>query len=128
MYRLVHDIESYPDFLPWCAAASVAEQTHDHQLASVTIDRRMKGARFTTRNQLVENETIHMALVDGPFRQLNGVWRFKPIDEYACRVELKMEFEFKSRVFTTLMGAAFTRICDTMVAAFVRRADDIYPA
>lgn len=95
-------------------------------MASITIDRRMQGARFTTRNRLVPDEAIHMALVDGPFRQLRGVWNFKPIDEDACRVELEIEFEFKSRVFAALMGTAFSKICDTMVAAFVKRADEIY--
>ena len=126
MYRLVRDIESYPDFLPWCQAASVTEQSDDHQLASITIDRRMQGASFTTRNRLVANEAIHLSLVDGPFRQLRGVWKFKRIDDNACRVELEIEFEFKSRIFAALMGAAFSRICDSMVAAFVKRADDLH--
>ncbi|ASJ72459.1 type II toxin-antitoxin system RatA family toxin [Granulosicoccus antarcticus] len=125
MYGLVRDIGSYPTFLPWCQAATVAEQSEEHQVASITIDRRMQGARFTTRNRLVVNEAIHMSLVDGPFRQLNGVWKFKAIDEDACRVELEIEFEFKSRIFAALMGTAFSKICDTMVAAFVKRADDI---
>lgn len=128
MYRLVHDVEAYPDFLPWCQSATVTEQDERSQLATLTIDKRMKGLRFTTRNTLVENESIHMALVDGPFRQLKGEWRFKAIDDDACRVELQIDFEFKSRVFATLMGPAFSRICDTMVAAFVNRANQIHPA
>lgn len=128
MYQLVLDIESYPAFLPWCQAASVAEQDATQQLASLTMDQRMRGTRFTTRNQLEENQAIHMKLVEGPFRRLSGVWRFKAIDEYACRVELEMSFEFKSRLFATLMGPAFSRICDTMVAAFVKRADKIHSA
>ncbi len=125
MYSLVRDVESYPEFLPWCDTANVVEQTDHHQLASVTIDRRMKGISFTTRNTLTENESIGMSLVNGPFRQLQGMWHFKPIDENSCRVELSMNFEFKSRVFGALMGPAFTKICDTMVAAFVKRADQI---
>lgn len=126
MFRLVRDIEAYPTFLPWCHAASVAEQTEEHQIASITFDRRVRGARFTTRNRLVPDTAIHMALVDGPFRQLRGVWKFKPIDDDACRVELEIEFEFKSRIFAALMGTAFSKICDTMVAAFVKRADEIH--
>ena len=125
MYALVNDVASYPQFLPWCDTARVIEQTDQHQLASLTIDRRMKGISFTTRNTLSENESIGMALVDGPFRQLRGLWHFKAIDEASCKVELSMEFEFKSRVFGALMGPAFSKICDTMVAAFVKRADQI---
>ncbi|NND89683.1 MAG: type II toxin-antitoxin system RatA family toxin [Granulosicoccus sp.] len=125
MYELVRDVASYPEFLPWCQATRVVEQTEELQIASITIDRRMRGMRFTTRNRLVENEAIHLALVDGPFSSLSGTWRFKAIDETACRVELEIEFEFRSRLFAALMGPAFTKICDTMVAAFVKRADEI---
>lgn len=125
MYALVCDIESYPQFLPWCDTASVAEQSDTHQLATVTIDKRMKGISFTTRNTLTADESISMALVNGPFRTLRGVWRFKPISDDACRVELEMQFEFQSRVFGLIMGPAFTKICDTMVAAFVKRANQL---
>lgn len=127
MYQLVLDIESYPAFLPWCQSASVAEQDDRQQLASLTMDKRMRGTRFTTRNRLEENRAIHMQLVDGPFRRLSGVWRFKAIDDKACRVELEMNFEFNSRLLAAVLGPAFSRICDTMVAAFVKRADVIHP-
>lgn len=126
MFKLVSDVESYPQFLPWCQSASVAEQTEKHQLATVSVDQRMRGVRFTTRNKLVTDEAIHMSLVDGPFKKLSGIWRFKPIDESGCRVELEIDFEFKSRIMGALMGAAFSRICDTMVAAFIQRADKVY--
>lgn len=125
MYNLVCDIESYPSFLPWCAAASVAEQSDEHQLATVSVDKRMQGVKFTTRNQLEKDEAIHMGLVDGPFRKLVGVWRFKAIADDACKVELSIDFEFKSRILAALLGPAFTKICDTMVAAFVKRADEL---
>jgi len=125
MYALVCDIESYPDFLPWCDSASISERSDTHQVATVGIDRRMKGIQFTTRNRLEPDEAIHLALVNGPFKRLSGVWRFKPISEDACRVELEMDFEFSSRLLSALLGAAFARICDSMVQAFVRRADQV---
>ena len=126
MYSLVHDVAAYPAFLPWCANASVAEQSETHQLATVFMDKRMQGLKFTTRNRLDTDEAIYMTLVDGPFKKLQGVWRFTPIDEKACKVELAIEFEFKSRVLSALLGGAFSKICDTMVAAFVKRADEVY--
>jgi ribosome-associated toxin RatA of RatAB toxin-antitoxin module len=125
MYALVCDIESYPEFLPWCQKATVAEQSPTHQLATVSIDKRMQGIKFTTRNRLEEGSAIHMGLVDGPFRTLSGVWRFKTIGDDACKVELSIEFEFKSRILAKVLSPAFSKICDTMVAAFVKRADQL---
>ncbi len=126
MYSLVRDIEAYPQFLPWCANAKVLEQGDEHQLASIFMDKRMQGLKFTTRNQLEPDSAIHMGLVDGPFKKLSGVWRFSAIEDNACKVELVIDFEFKSRVLGMVLGGAFSKICDTMVAAFVKRADELH--
>lgn len=128
MFHLVSDIESYPRFLPWCAKASVAEQSHTHQLASISMDSKMRGLTFTTRNRLEQNAAIHMGLIDGPFKKLTGVWRFTPLNETGCKVELAIDFEFKSRILATVLSGAFSKICDTMVAAFVQRADQLNAA
>jgi ribosome-associated toxin RatA of RatAB toxin-antitoxin module len=126
MYSLVCDIESYSQFLPWCDGTTILEQSDTHQVASVTVDRRMKGISFTTRNTLSADTSIHMALVSGPFKSFGGIWTFKALGESACRVELSMDFEFQSRILGALLGPAFTKICDTMVAAFVKRASVVY--
>lgn len=126
MYSLVCDIESYPQFLPWCDGTTILERSDTHQVATVTVDRRMKGISFTTRNTLSVDESVHMALVSGPFKRFGGVWTFKGIDDTACRVELSMDFEFQSRILGALLGPAFTKICDSMVAAFVKRASSVY--
>ncbi|MFK7892474.1 MAG: type II toxin-antitoxin system RatA family toxin [Granulosicoccus sp.] len=123
MYALVCDIESYPEFLPWCQHATVSEQSKTHQLATVSVDKRMQGVKFTTRNRLETDSAIHMGLVEGPFRKLSGLWQFKPLADDACKVELSIDFEFRNRILAKLLNPAFSKICDTMVGAFVQRAD-----
>jgi ribosome-associated toxin RatA of RatAB toxin-antitoxin module len=122
MYLLVCDIDSYPEFLPWCDNATISEQSELHQVATVYLDRRLQQSKFTTNNRLEPGRAIHMTLVDGPFRHLEGSWTFTPIGTDACRVGLEIDFEFKSRVLAMLMGAAFARVCDTLVSAFIQRA------
>lgn len=126
MYELVRDIESYPAFLPWCSDARVLEESETHQLATVAIAKSLKQSRFTTRNRLVPERSIHVSLVDGPFRRLEGSWRFTDVGESGCRADLEVEFTFASRLFATLMGPAFTRVCDSLVGAFLRRAEALY--
>jgi ribosome-associated toxin RatA of RatAB toxin-antitoxin module len=66
-------------------------------------------------------------LIDGPFKQLDGVWNFIPLgEEQACRVELKLSYSFDS-VFGALVGPVFDRIAATLVDAFVKRAEVVYP-
>ena len=125
MFDLVADVESYPEFLPWCGGAREIERTDAAQVASVALATRLPGigrAQFTTRNRLHRPERIDVELVDGPFRHLRGTWRFVPLGEDGCRAELEVDFEFASRLVGRALAPGFRRACDTVVDAFVRRA------
>ncbi len=122
LYNLVLDVPSYPEFLPWCTASNVVEQSEEEQVASVTIDAMVKQVSFTTRNILTPHSRINLQLLDGPFRSLHGEWRFKPLSEEASKVELDIEFEFASGVLAMAIKPVFLKIADTMLDAFVERA------
>jgi len=128
MYALVADIETYPEFLPWCAGARVAEQTDSMQIASVDIRKTLYGSTFTTRNQLEAGKAIDMQLIEGPFRHLHGIWRFKTLNESACKVTLDIDFEFSNRLVSAAIKPAFTHVCDTVVNAFIERAHSVLGA
>jgi ribosome-associated toxin RatA of RatAB toxin-antitoxin module len=64
-----------------------------------------------------------MNLREGPFSRLHGVWTFKALTAEACRVELEMDYEMRSGVIAKLMGPVFGQIAQTMVDAFVSRAE-----
>lgn len=122
MYELVCDVDRYPEFLPWCSGAAVLEADKQRQVASVSISRYMPQSSFTTVNTLVEHQSIHMALQDGPFKHLDGTWRFTPLSDSACKIELSVDFEFSSAMVATLISPAFNRVCDSIVNAFITRA------
>ncbi len=126
MYELVCDIESYPEFLPWCSASRVDERSDTHQRAAVTINQVLKQSEFSTQNVLVDGESIAMELIDGPFNYLHGTWRFHPLGNTACKIELDIEFEFSSPVIARMLSPAFNKVCDTIVNAFIKRANHLH--
>jgi ribosome-associated toxin RatA of RatAB toxin-antitoxin module len=123
MHALVEDVEAYPRFLPWCRAARVLERGAGGTLASLTVGLRGLRQSFTTRNLSQAGRSIDMQLVDGPFRSFAAAWRFSPLAERACRIEFAMQYEFSSRVLARVLEPLFDGIADTMVDAFIRRAD-----
>lgn len=126
MFALVNDVGRYPEFLPWCVEARVDEVSDTERLASIKVARGVLRTEFTTRNLLKENAQILMRLVEGPFRELTGEWRFDAIGERGSRVHFRVQFEFKSRLTAVAFSAAFEALCGTMVDAFVQRAQKIY--
>lgn len=121
-YALVEDVESYPSFLPWCAAAQVRERSPGRTVATLTLAAKGVRQAFTTENTNAPGRSIDMRLVEGPFRRFAAAWRFAPLSAAASKVEFVLEYEFASRVVGTLLDPVFSRIADTTVDAFARRA------
>lgn len=127
MFKLVTDVPSYPQFLPWCDRASVRETLADGMVAEIGMAFSGLRKSFTTRNTHVPGRSVRLVLVDGPFKQLEGTWDFVPLAEgqRACRVELTLNYAFES-MFGALVGPVFDRIASTLVDAFVKRAEQVY--
>lgn len=126
MYDLVVDIERYPEFLNWCSDARIIERGESEVVASIEI--RFKGLHrsFTTRNCMDHGRSVRIELVDGPFRTLNGNWRFIELDDHASKIELDLEFDFSTALLARIVGPVFSQIANRQLDAFQRRAAQVY--
>jgi ribosome-associated toxin RatA of RatAB toxin-antitoxin module len=87
VFALINDIESYPQFLPWCTHARVLSRSPTEIVATIGVRQGALHGEFTTRNTLEPQRSIRLELVSGPFRTLQGEWRLTPIETQGCRVE-----------------------------------------
>ncbi len=126
MYDLVNDVQAYPEFLPWCGRTWVLESHGSEMVARIEVRKGGVVHAFTTRNSLHRPEKIHLSLVEGPFKNLEGVWHFAALDESACKVILELNFELSKAIAGIALGPIFSQATGTMVDAFCRRAKDIY--
>ena len=67
-----------------------------------------------------------MQLLEGPFEQLSGEWRFEPLGDNAAKVFLSLQFKFKSKLLDLTLSPIFTKIANSQLDAFVARAKKIY--
>ncbi|MCN4144643.1 MAG: type II toxin-antitoxin system RatA family toxin [Thiohalomonas sp.] len=126
MYELVADVDSYQHFLPWCGGSKIISQTDDEVQGQVRIQHLGMDKTFTTLNRLQKNKMIEMRLIDGPFKQLQGFWRFDALEENGCKISLDLEFEFSNKIMSMAFGLIFSQIANSMVDAFCKRAIAIY--
>lgn len=128
MYQLVADIPSYPQFLPWCGETRVLKQAEDMVEAAITISYHGVHKTFTTRNLLQKDKMMEIRLLEGPFRYLNGFWRFTPLDDRSCKIDFDLEFEVANRLVATVLTPVFNGIANQLVDAFHTRAIALYGA
>ncbi len=125
MFALVDKVEDYPAFLPWCGGVQVRERTPEKLVAVIAINYHGVKQSFTTENTNTPPSRMQMSLVEGPFRHLDGTWLFTPLREDACKIEFELHYEFSSKLLEKLIGPVFSKIADSFVDSFCKRAEAV---
>lgn len=126
MYQVVNDVEAYPEFLPWCGGARIHVVDNSSMEASILISIAGIERWFRTCNRLRADESIELTLLDGPFESLEGSWKFVPLADDSCKIELQLNFEMKRGLASAVIAPAFTRIANTLVDSFCARAKELH--
>lgn len=126
MYDLVADVDSYPEFLPWCTGARIRERKETLIVADLIIGYKMIRERFTSRVTLKpEDLRIDVRYIEGPFKYLQNHWIFKEHPE-GCLIDFYVDFEFRSRFLQRVIQPFFNEAVKRMVRAFESRAEELH--
>jgi coenzyme Q-binding protein COQ10 len=126
MFDLVADVARYPEFLPWVVGARVRSKSDTQMVADLIVGFKMFRETFTSRVTLGCPERIDVDYVNGPLKYLHNHWRFEKNDDATCTIHFDVDFEFKNRLFETMVGALFSEAIRRMMAAFEKRAEALY--
>jgi ribosome-associated toxin RatA of RatAB toxin-antitoxin module len=126
MFQLVDAIEDYPDFLPWCKESKIISRNDDEVLATLTLAGGGFQKSFSTCNRMQRNKMIEIRLLEGPFKHLEGFWRFQPEKSKGCTITLDLEFEFAGRLISMAFAPIFNQVANSLVDAFTKRANVLY--
>lgn len=131
MFDLVADVEKYPQFVPLCERLVIRGRKPDGEreilIADMTVAYKIVRETFTTKVVLDRAAgTIRAEYLDGPFKHLDNLWTFKPIDAKHSLIGFSIDYEFRSRTLSALMGTVFDKAFRKFSDAFEKRADAIY--
>lgn len=126
MFDLVADVDRYPEFLPWIMATRVRSDSETAMIADMLVGFSAIREKFTSRVEKRRPHEIRVHYVDGPLRDLDNRWLFRPLGEHECEIEFSVEFTFRNALFEKLAGQYFDRAFRKMVAAFETRAAALY--
>jgi coenzyme Q-binding protein COQ10 len=131
MFALVADVERYPEFVPLCESLRVIGRRREGEVEIVTaimsVAYKLIRESFTSEVRLDPAASeIHVKYHEGPFRNLNNRWTFRPLTPQTCEIGFCISYEFKSRMLQMVMGAVFDRAFRKFAEAFEARADAVY--
>jgi coenzyme Q-binding protein COQ10 len=122
----VAGVERYPEFLPWCVASRVKSRDGNTLIADLVIGFKMIRERYTSRIVLERPHRIDVTYLEGPLKHLTNHWSFQPNPGGGTLVDFYVDFEFRSRLLQTLIGALFHEALRRLVRAFEDRAKKLY--
>lgn len=125
LHDLVADVESYPKFLPWCVAARNRAKNGNVLISDLVIGFKMFRERFSSEVTLTPGR-IDVAYKEGPFKYLTNHWIFEPQEDGSTIIDFYVDFEFRSKLLQSVMGALFNEAVKVMVNAFEKRAKQLY--
>jgi ribosome-associated toxin RatA of RatAB toxin-antitoxin module len=126
MFDLVADVERYQEFLPWCSDSALVSHDGRRLCGRIEVSRLGITQAFSTCNELDPPQRMGIELQEGPFKSLHGEWQFLPLREDACKVSLRLEFEFSGRLIDAAFGKVFRQVANSLVESFVKRAREVY--
>jgi ribosome-associated toxin RatA of RatAB toxin-antitoxin module len=127
MFDLVNDVEAYPTRFTWCADAEVVERESESVLVA-RLDLRFAGLTqsFMTRNTTDAPRRLHMHLVEGPLRSLEGEFTFTALGEDGCKIALALDFEYAGFLAGPALRLGFQGLANRLVDDFCRAAAKVY--
>ncbi len=129
IYKLVMDIEKYPEFLPWCKNAKITKVISDENLqADLLINFKNFFEKYSSNVVHSKNGDVYevnVKAISGPFKNLENRWKISKIDEENCQVDFFIEFEFNSIFLGKMIGMIFEKATEKMMDAFEERAKKI---
>ena len=126
MFDLVADVGRYGEFLPWVAATRVRSDDGHEMIADMLVGFKSLREKFTSKVTKARPGRIEVHYLDGPMRDLDNVWLFRPLGKGACEIEFSVSFSFRNALFEKLAGQYFDRAFRKMVGAFEERAEALY--
>ncbi|WP_120715600.1 type II toxin-antitoxin system RatA family toxin [Tsuneonella amylolytica] len=126
MFDLVADVGRYHEFLPWVVATRVKSDGEDEMVADMLVGFKSLREKFTSRVVKQRPDRIEVHYLDGPMKDLDNRWLFRPMPDGGCEINFCVDFTFRNAVFEALAGQYFDRAFRKMVAAFEKRADALY--
>ncbi|WP_350334027.1 type II toxin-antitoxin system RatA family toxin [Coralliovum pocilloporae] len=131
MFRLVADVERYPEFVPLCdrlqvRGRKVQDDGREILIANMTVAYKLVRETFTSKVTLDPAQKLIVAeYLDGPFEHLENRWTFLET-EGGCHVDFYIDYEFRSKALGILMGAMFDKAFRKFSDAFEQRAGLVY--
>ena len=124
LFNIVLDIESYPEYIPWCTKMVVNKKKKNEIYADMYVNYKfILAQKFGSHIKFDKNNlTIETNYVEGPLKDLTTKWKFEEIDKDKSKIFFYLNFEFKNYFHQKVAETFYPLIENKMIDSFKKRA------
>ena len=126
LFNIVIDIESYPEYIPWCTRIVNKKKKRNEIYADMYVQYKFvltqKFGSFVKFDS--DKLTIETTYIEGPLKNLKTNWRFEKINNKKSKIIFKVNFEFKNFIHQKVAETFYPLIENKMINSFKERADN----
>ncbi|MCX7283699.1 MAG: type II toxin-antitoxin system RatA family toxin [Novosphingobium sp.] len=126
MFDLVADVRRYAEFLPWVVGTRIKSDSESEMIADMLVGFSALREKFTSRVLKTRPSAIKVEYIDGPLKRLENDWVFTATADGGCTIGFTVDFTFRNAIFERLAGQYVDAAFRKMVAAFEKRAEQLY--
>ena len=95
IYKIVLDIEKYPEFIPWCSTVRIRSKKLNNIIADLLVKYSFFQKTFTSNVKYDSNKLIiDVFYIEGPLKNLQTQWKFEKIAEKITKVHFLIKYIF----------------------------------
>ena len=127
LFNIVLDIESYPEYIPWCTKMVVNEKNNNEIYADMFVKYKfILTQKFGSYVKFNKNKLkIQTSYIEGPLKDLKTNWEFEEISKNKSKIIFEVNFEFKNFIHQKLAETFYPLVENKMIESFKKRADDL---
>ena len=126
LFNIVLDIESYPEYIPWCTKMVINQRKKNEIYADMYVKYKfILSQKFGSHVKFNKNNlTIETSYIEGPLEDLTTKWKFQEIDKKKSKIFFDVNFEFKNYLHQKVAETFYPLIETKMIDSFKKRADN----
>ena len=127
LYKIVLDIEKYPEYIPWCSSLEIINRKKNEIRAKMVVNYKfIYSQKFTSCVFFdFKKKIIKTKYIDGPLKDLETNWKFIDLKKNKTKILFSLKFEFKKNLHQKIAEIFYPIIENKMVDSFVERANKL---
>ena len=125
----VLDIETYPEFIPFCIDSKVYEIDEKDDEIKIIADLTIGKKPFVDTYKsdvryFKKDDSIHVTNIGGPLNHLENNWKFTQKENFT-EVQFDVDFEIKNKFLNMIMTKSFQFGLNKIADAFQKKAESL---